>query len=688
MSPIQWLQSVGADWWLALKWVAGLAVVFGVLVRLTPCNPGMYWWKDRRAFVTDLVYWFVVPLFLTLARWALLLAGVAFLCGGRDPDFLPVRGWPVWQQCLAILLIQDVMLYWIHRIFHTRLGWDFHAVHHSPKVLDWLSTVRFHPVNNLLAFVLTDVAVLLMGFSPAVFLVLVPFNTVYSALVHANLDWTFGPLRYAFASPVFHRWHHTTLGEGLDKNFASTFPFLDLIFGTFYMPAGKLPEQFGNGEPDFPEDFLGQLLHPFRRRTSPAAAPALEAAGRRRAALRRVVSLAVIVPLLGFGLYQATRLLNPTEPAGGEAGLAKLQEVQAQAARQRVLLDLALQAWLNNDLVQASAILDQVPPPFQLAPEHTHLRNLCRRKGLPLVGHKGAVLGVAISADGGLIASGGEDGTVRVWDAEGRAQLTLPGHERPVRSVAISADRRVIVSGGYDGAVRVWDAATGQEKFALRGHRGFVLGVAVSADGRRVASAGADGTVRVWDGETGQEQHALAGHTSAVPSVALSGDGERVVSAGWASAKLWNADTGRARLTLAGHTDLVYSLAISPDGRRVVTGSFDQAVKVWDATTGQDTLTLRGHTGPIYGVALSADARVVVSGGKDLSVKAWDVERGRELFTLRGHTADVTSVAVSADGRHVVSGSRDGALRLWDARECSREEQARSERPAGPVAAR
>jgi hypothetical protein len=85
-------------------------------------------------------------------------------------------------------------------------------------------------------------------------------------MVHANLNWTFGPLRYLLASPVFHRWHHTLEGEGLNKNFAPTFPFLDLIFGTFYMPPGKLPEQFGNGEPDFPEGFLGQLIYPLMKK--------------------------------------------------------------------------------------------------------------------------------------------------------------------------------------------------------------------------------------------------------------------------------------------------------------------------------------------------------------------------------------------------------------------------------------
>jgi sterol desaturase/sphingolipid hydroxylase (fatty acid hydroxylase superfamily) len=265
---MDWIIALGDTWLETLGWVAGLAAGFALLTRLTPCNPGMYWWKDLRGAGTDFVYWFLVPLLLRLGRVGMEAAGVALLFGDGVPGWLPPRGWPLWQQCLTILLVQDVLMYASHRLFHSRMGWRFHAVHHSPEVLDWTATSRFHPVNNLLTFALADVAVLLMGFSPAALVVLTPFNIIYSAMVHANLNWTFGPLRYLLASPVFHRWHHTTRAEGLDKNFASTFPFLDLLFGTFYMPRGKLPEQFGNGEVDYPDDFWGQFIHPFRSRRS------------------------------------------------------------------------------------------------------------------------------------------------------------------------------------------------------------------------------------------------------------------------------------------------------------------------------------------------------------------------------------------------------------------------------------
>jgi sterol desaturase/sphingolipid hydroxylase (fatty acid hydroxylase superfamily) len=276
---MDWTVIIGDSCLETLKWLAGLAVAFGVLVRLTPCNRGVYWWKDLRAAGTDLLYWFVAPLFVRICRTLLLAVGIALLFGGGAVGFRALPGLPLWQQCLAVLLFQDVLLYWIHRGFHTRPAWAFHAVHHSPKVLDFLSASRFHLVNNLLSFVAVDVVVLLLGFSPAALLLLSPFNILYAGMVHANLNWTFGPLRYVFASPVFHRWHHCAPApegarqdEALDKNFAPTFPFLDLMFGTFYMPAGKLPQDFGNGDPDFPEDFAGQFLYPFRSQ-KPQPAP-------------------------------------------------------------------------------------------------------------------------------------------------------------------------------------------------------------------------------------------------------------------------------------------------------------------------------------------------------------------------------------------------------------------------------
>jgi sterol desaturase/sphingolipid hydroxylase (fatty acid hydroxylase superfamily) len=620
---MSWLVMIGDFWLNRLAWLAGFAVAFGILARLMPCNPGMYWWKNLRAAGVDVLYWFVVPLFLRIGFQLLLLGGLLLFFDGNDPDCLPVKGWPLWLQGVAILLVQDVMLYWIHRLFHTSLAWKFHAVHHSPKVLDWMSAARFHPINNLLAFGLVDVAALLLGFSPMALFALAPFNIIYSAMVHANLNWTFGPLRYLFASPVFHRWHHTSPEEGGDKNFASTFPFLDVIFGTFYMPAGTLPQEFGNEDDVFPEGFWGQIIYPFRRGQAPPLPAPLPRSGgegekpsrRPAVAVLTAVGVLVVASLLGGRMYFAA-------PPASRAGKPGLPGARSQA-------DLP--------------------------------------KELTLQGHTAAVLGVAISADGQRIVSGSEDRTAKVWDvATGQELLTLTGHARPVRSVAISRDGQRIATASFDRTVKLWEAATGAEQCTLTGHSGGVLSVALSPDGRQVVSGGGDFLAKVWNAQTSTEQLTLTGPPGAVLSVAVSSDGRRVATAHWETTKVWDGQTGKELLTLQGHKELVYCVAISPDGRRIASGSMDGTIKIWNSATGQELRTLVGHSGPVYSVALRADGQRLVSGSEDGTVKVWDAATGHELQTFTGHASSVTSVAVSADGRRIVSGSRDGTVKVWN----------------------
>jgi sterol desaturase/sphingolipid hydroxylase (fatty acid hydroxylase superfamily) len=112
------------------------------------------------------------------------------------------------------------------------------------------------------------VVALLCGISPDIFLVVGPFDIITSCMVHANLNWTFGPLRYVLVSPVFHRWHHSR--EVRDKNFSSTFAIWDLMFGTAYMPAGASPKAYGVDDKEMPEALWAQIAYPLVQRDPPA----------------------------------------------------------------------------------------------------------------------------------------------------------------------------------------------------------------------------------------------------------------------------------------------------------------------------------------------------------------------------------------------------------------------------------
>jgi len=250
----------------------GLGIAFAVLTHWSACNPGYVWWR-KRELVTDILYWFLIPLAARFVRIGLMVMGAAMLFNIHgsealinfyDDGFGPLAVLPLWAQALVFLVVSDFLTYWIHRGFHGVNLWKYHAVHHSSEDLDWISAARFHPVNIFLGTVLVDVGLLLAGISPNVMLWIGPFTTATSAMVHANLNWTFGPFKYVLASPVFHRWHHTAADRGGSSNFAGTFPIWDVMFGTFYMPPHQLPDSYGIADKSFPEGFGGQMLYPFR----------------------------------------------------------------------------------------------------------------------------------------------------------------------------------------------------------------------------------------------------------------------------------------------------------------------------------------------------------------------------------------------------------------------------------------
>lgn len=254
---------------VSAAWFAVCMIVFSVLAVLMPLHPRQPLW--RRESRLDTFYWFLPSILYAPLGLAMVSGGLYLMHGGdqeRIAAFIsqgypPIAGLPLWAQFLLLLTISDFIQYWIHRTFHRSAFWKFHAIHHSPKEVDWMVAARFHPVNFIVSSLFVGTLMILLGFSPVLFAMMVPFNYLYSGMVHANVNWTFGPLKYLFASPVFHHWHHTMSDQGGNKNFAPTLALYDVLFGTFYMPADKLPEEYGVDGDDVPEDLMGQLFYPF-----------------------------------------------------------------------------------------------------------------------------------------------------------------------------------------------------------------------------------------------------------------------------------------------------------------------------------------------------------------------------------------------------------------------------------------
>ncbi len=254
---------VGLDWFLLD--VLLLALLFVPMERLFARLTEQKIF--RRGWRTDLAHFFVSHLFVQVTVLLTMTPAALFFKWAITPLIQnTVASQPLWVQFLEVVFVADLSEYWVHRAFHRIPAlWKFHAVHHSSVEMDWLAGSRLHIVDIVVTRGLTFVPLFVLGFAqPAVYAYLV-FVSFHAVFIHANVNFRFGPVAQALVTPQFHHWHHSAQREAIDKNFAVHLPWLDRLFGSYYMPAGEWPAAYGiEGDP-VPENYFVHLLFPFRK---------------------------------------------------------------------------------------------------------------------------------------------------------------------------------------------------------------------------------------------------------------------------------------------------------------------------------------------------------------------------------------------------------------------------------------
>ena len=345
----------------------------------------------------------------------------------------------------------------------------------------------------------------------------------------------------------------------------------------------------------------------------------------------------------------------------------------------------------------------------------------------PPIGHDEGVWALAISPDSKWVASGSDDSTIILWDADygSIAQQWIAHGYKRVRTLAFSPDGRYLVSGGYDNNAAIWDlgrSPKARKVATLEGHAKAVWTCAWSPDGRTIATGSSDGTARLWDAHTFQQRalHYLKGEinrlafspnacwlvcvshrrecailnvTSGTLYKSLwsypSGSGDigtprpvlpyAVVSAAFHPRSMHLAltsygrgprinvvdiETGSTILPDGGEgEEFAGDISFSPDGKLVL-GVGGNRCYIWNALTGDEVLRLEGHKENVTSAVFSPCGKYIASASSDETVRLWKTSDGSCLATLLEHRESVEHVAFSPDGKTLSSGGRDGRVTI------------------------
>jgi serine/threonine protein kinase/WD40 repeat protein len=289
--------------------------------------------------------------------------------------------------------------------------------------------------------------------------------------------------------------------------------------------------------------------------------------------------------------------------------------------------------------------------------------------------------GIQVLASGpkpGLVAAGGVDGSVRLWDVDSRRKLASfrtaihqrAGHGALVTSLAFSPDGAFLASGHVDGNIHLWSLDTGQEVPGRARHDASIGGLAFAPDGMTLASGGLDSTLKLWELSQlrqGEPQRRLIREPSGVTCLAYSRDGSLIITGQTnRTLRVHEVKIGRLIATLRGHEAPLSVVAMSPDGSQVAAGGRDCAIRIFDLNRKEELRVLTAHRKAISALSYFPHGLQLASVAMDHAVILWDTATGAQRATLWGAKGEVfAGVVTTGEEPLIVAGLGDGSLRVW-----------------------
>jgi len=350
---------------------------------------------------------------------------------------------------------------------------------------------------------------------------------------------------------------------------------------------------------------------------------------------------------------------------------------------------------LAQEKVEPKAGIVEIPP------------GAITRFGTSKFRHGSRILRLVYSPNGRILAAGGGDDPVRLWDTDTGQELRQC-KEAWIQAMVFSPRGSVLVTAGAFKVIRLWEVATGKEISQIKGHNAGVKALAISPDGTMLASGGQDGTVILWELLTAKEITRFSGHTGEINALTFSGDNNLLASASsdrsvriWDAEnskptplaiidgkcdvgavafvdgktlasggddnliRLWEGPTGKPLKELAGHQNTITSLIMSRDGKTLYSGAHDRTIRVWDPD-GKPRMQIARNAGDSDAMALTKDGKQIAAAGINNTIRRWTTADGKEIIAGEGPQSPVTALAISPDGKYFVAGSALAKIQLYD----------------------
>ena len=282
---------------------------------------------------------------------------------------------------------------------------------------------------------------------------------------------------------------------------------------------------------------------------------------------------------------------------------------------------------------------------------------------------------VKISANWQILAALWDQQSVRLWDASTGAPLSQPlQHKSRIMGIALSPDGSLLATGTADGTVQLWDTLTGQEKGPPQqyGHNIRILAFSPDAKLLIIASgfawsfAGTDNTAKIWNVEKGEIHCPPLAHNGPISRVTFNHDGSLLATGSVdQTARIWQTSDGKPHTPPLPHTGFVLAVEFSHNGSLLATGALDGAAQLWDTATAEAVSQPLLHDSWIISAKFSPDDKLLATISEDGAARLWETATGDLHQDLLGGDNRLHASSFSPDGELLATGAQDGTVRLW-----------------------